>query len=137
MFDKAVKEEQLGKKPVLPIWLTPTQVRILPLSNEYLKLADGIMKKIEAENIRVDIDDREETLDKKIRDAETRWIHYIIVIGPKELNKKSFPVRIRGKKTSKQMSINELIEDIRIEIGSHPFKALPIPRFLSDRPGYR
>ncbi len=137
LFDKAVKEEQLGKKPVLPIWLTPTQVRILPLSNEYLKLADGIMKKIEAENIRVDIDDREETLDKKIRDAETRWIHYIIVIGPKELNKKSFPVRIRGKKTSKQMSINELIEDIRIEIGSHPFKALPIPRFLSDRPGYR
>lgn len=137
LFDKAVKEEQLGKKPMLPIWLTPTQVRILPLSNEYLKLAEDIMKKIEVGNIRADIDDREETLEKKIRDAETRWIHYIIVIGAKELNKKAFPVRIRGKKTSKQMSINELIEEIRIEIGSHPFKALPIPRFLSNRPGYR
>ena len=139
LLDSAVKQEEKGKKPMLPIWISPSQVRILPLSGEsdkFLKMAKELMQKIEKENVRVDIDDREETLEKRIRDAETSWIPYIIVIGPKELKKQKFPVRLRELNLTKQMTMNELIKELNSKTKGYPLKELPMPKFLNQRPGY-
>ena len=140
LFDSAVKQELKGEKPSLPLWVTPTQVRILPLSGQsdkLLKRSKELMYKIEKKNIRVDIDDREETLEKRIRDAEMSWIPYIIVIGPQELNKLKFPIRLRELNMTKQMNINDLIEEINSKIERYPYRELTIPKYLSLRPGYK
>ena len=137
LFDGAVRDEQDGKKPMLPIWLSPTQVRILPMSKDFLKRAEEVMHTVETAGIRVDIDDRDETLEKRVRDAEVSWIPYIIVIGQKEMGKKTFSVRIRRKKQSEQIDIDELIKQIKTEVNGYPFRDLPMPKLLSKRPGYR
>ena len=85
-------------------------------------------------HIRTDIDDRQESLSKRIREAETEWIPYIIVIGDKEA--KSTILVIRDRKTGKQIesNIEELIESVRSEIRDKPFMPLNLPKYLSKRP---
>ncbi|MEM3522131.1 MAG: His/Gly/Thr/Pro-type tRNA ligase C-terminal domain-containing protein, partial [Candidatus Bathyarchaeia archaeon] len=137
IFDYAVKLENEGKKPSLPLWLSPIQVRIVLVSNSYVDYALSLAEKLEKMNVRVDIDDREETLQKKIRDAETSWIPYIIVIGKKELNVNNFPVRVRDINVQKNMSIEEIYNEIRSKSLGYPFKPLTLPKLLSMRPIYK
>lgn len=137
LFDSAVFDEHKGKKPMLPVWLSPTQVRILPMSREFLKKSEEIMHAIEKVGIRVDIDDREETLEKRVRDAEVKWIPYIIIIGQKEIDSNKLSARVRIKKKSVQIDIDELIKQVKAEADGYPFRDLTIPKLLSKRPGYR
>ncbi|HKZ45221.1 MAG TPA: threonine--tRNA ligase [archaeon] len=130
IFDTALKM----KNPALPLWLTPTQVRIVPISDKFNEDADRIAKEIEKSQIRVDIDDRRETVDKKIRDAEVEWAPFSVVIGPKEIESKKLAVRIRETGKVEQMKVEELVERIRKEIENKPFRQLPLPKLLSRRP---
>ncbi|MGB9756713.1 MAG: threonine--tRNA ligase, partial [Candidatus Bathyarchaeales archaeon] len=84
LLEKAYKEQQTGKPPMLPLWLSPTQVRIIPLSEKYTDFSEELAKKMEENCIRVDIDDRTLTLQKRVREAEMEWIPYIVVVGEKE-----------------------------------------------------
>ncbi|MCS6956387.1 MAG: His/Gly/Thr/Pro-type tRNA ligase C-terminal domain-containing protein, partial [Patescibacteria group bacterium] len=68
----------------LPIWLTPIQVRILPLSEKFINYAQKIYQEIKKINIEVEIDNRNDTLNKKIKEAEILHVPYIIIIGEKE-----------------------------------------------------
>lgn len=137
ILDTAAIAEKRGEKPSLPTWLAPTQVRIIPISKELLDYSIKIAKKLEEAKIRVDVDDREETLGKKIRDAEKSWIPYIAVIGKKELENNVLSVRIRGKKNIVILKVNELIKIVKSETAGYPWKPLPMPMLLSKRPIYR
>ncbi len=116
------------------MWLTPTQVRLAPISDEFVKDSEKIALELEKNKVRVDIDDRRETVNKKVRDAELEWIPFIVVIGPKEVKSKKLAVRIRETGKVEQMKTKELVEKIKKEIGDKPFRELPLPKFISKRP---
>jgi threonyl-tRNA synthetase len=134
LLEKAAFDIKDGKKPSLPLWLAPTQVRVIPVSEEYLRHADAIMEAFN--RVRVDIDNRDETVGKKIRDAEKEWIPYIIVVGEKEVGKSMYPVRVRGMSKPVDMSTSELQEKIHAETGDKPFRPLPEPVYLQERPQF-
>ncbi len=135
LLEHAYIEQQKGKKPMLPLWLSPTQVRLLPISDEFIPLANEISDKLERERIRADIDDRNESIGKKIRDAERGWVPRIIVIGEREKTGNKINVRIRESDT-KEMSLPALIKEIREKTENFPFKPLPLPKMLSRRPRF-
>jgi len=128
--------QKKGKKPMLPLWLSPTQIRLLPISDEFISLTEKISDKLEKEKIRVDIDDRNESIGKKIREAEKKWVPRIIVIGEREKVGNKFNVRIRESDEQREMSLPALIKEIREKTESFPFKPLPLPKMLSRRPRF-
>jgi len=93
IFDNLVK-----KNPVLPLWLSPIQVRVIPVSNKYKEEARKVALRLREKMIRADLDDREETVERKIRDAEVSWINYIVVVGKKEIEGKKLTVRKKKRK---------------------------------------
>ena len=95
LLEKAAKDAKEGRKSHLPLWLSPTQVRLIPIKPEFLKFCEDLADKITESKIRVDIDDRNESIGKRIREAETEWIRYILVIGEKEVSAKDLNVRDR------------------------------------------
>ncbi len=133
VFDTAAKQESSGGVPRLPTWLSPVQIRIIPVTGDNLKYAVEVAEVLEAAGIRVDIDDRNETLSKKVRDAEVQWIPYICVVGAREEREKTLSVRVRGAAVYR-MSASELVEKIREEVGGYPTRPLYMPKFLSQRP---
>jgi threonyl-tRNA synthetase len=134
LLEKAAKIKQQGQTPQFPIWLSHTQVRIIPIRNEHLGFAENMENILSRSQIRTDIDDRQESLGKRIREAETEWIPYILVIGDKEVE--STTLVIRDRKTGKQIESNliELIESVKNETKDKPFMPLNLPKYLSKRP---
>ena len=109
LLEKAYREQMAGKAPMLPLWLSPTQVRLIPISDKYMDKVEEIAKKIEVHCIRVDIDDSSSTLQKKIREAEQEWIPYIVVVGEKEVESGNLSVRDREVKGAQQnMTVEEV-----------------------------
>jgi len=121
-------------KPMLPLWLAPTQIRIIPVSQEYLEFAESIVNQFNC--VRVDIDNREETVGKKIREAEKEWVPYIIVVGEKEAGKEKFPVRVRSERKQIEMGVSELQAMVDEITGEMPYRPLPMPLYLQDRPKF-
>ncbi|MDR1181557.1 MAG: threonine--tRNA ligase [Bacteroidales bacterium] len=76
-----------------PLWLTPNQAIILPISEKYQQYAEDVCKKLSQMDIRVTIDDRSEKTGKKIRDAELQKIPYMIIVGEKEMNENTLSIR--------------------------------------------
>jgi threonyl-tRNA synthetase len=132
LLENAYKDSQKGIKPSLPLWLSPTQVRFIPVSKEHL----SFLEKIEIEGVRYDMDDRNETLAKRIRAAEKEWVPYIVVVGDKEIEKRVLSVRIRNR-GNKEMSLEDLTSKIKERTKGKPFKKLPLPIKLSKRPIFR
>jgi threonyl-tRNA synthetase len=136
LLEKAYKEQQGHKPPMLPLWLSPTQVRITPMSDKYLEDVEKLANTLEKRCIRVDIDDRALTLQKRIREAEMEWVPYIIVVGQKEVESGVLPVRERKSGEIRRMKFEQLIGEIEEIIKGKPFKPLPLPRYLSKRPQF-
>ncbi|RLG09048.1 MAG: threonine--tRNA ligase [Thaumarchaeota archaeon] len=134
LLEKAYMQIQRGEKPMLPTWLSPTQVRIIPVSEKYLSDCIKLMEYLEKNGIRVDVDDREESVEKRIMEAETEWIPYIIVFGKREKESRNLSVRIRADGGVVKMRIEELVKRIGEEIRNKPFKPLSLPKLLSRRP---
>ncbi len=122
-------------KPMLPVWLSPVIVRLIPVGLEYEKYCEELLNYLQNSSIRADLDDTEETVSKKIRNAEREWIPYIVVIGEKELKGK-LAVRIRESETQEELSLEELIQKVREQCEGKPFKPLPLPVRLSRRPKF-
>ncbi|MBT8171362.1 threonine--tRNA ligase [Candidatus Bathyarchaeota archaeon] len=137
LLEKAHRDSLKGKVPILPLWLAPTQVRIVPVSEKFIITAEKLMKKIEKNKIRVDIDDRPLSLGKKIRAAEKEWVNYILVIGEREANSDILPVRDRkAGKQIRNLKLLELTSEIREITSNQPFKPLTLPKLLSKRPQF-
>ena len=136
LLEKAYYDEKSGKLPLLPLWLSPTQVRIIPVSDEHLKLSEKLTEDFSKLNIRVDIDDQRETISKRIRNAELEWVPYVLVVGDKE-SKGKLTVRIRKENKQEQMTKENLVKEIKKETEGMPFRPLPLPKLLSKRPVFR
>ena len=134
LLEKAAKDSKEGKKAHLPLWLSPTQVRLIPIKPEFLQFCKNLADKITDSKIRVDVDDRNESIGKRIREAETEWIRYILVIGEKEVNSKDVNVRDRETGELKQISFDDFISEIHEQIKNKPFSHLNSNRFVSIRP---
>jgi threonyl-tRNA synthetase len=134
LLEKTVRDANTGKVPTLPLWLTHTQIRIIPVSSKHLEFGEKILDELNKNNIRADIDDRELSVSKKIREAESEWIHFILVIGDKEVDGKELVVRERLVKSQYNMSLANLIERIKSEISDKPYLPLNLPSYLSKRP---
>ncbi len=134
LLEKAAKDQKEGRKPRLPLWLAPTQVRIIPVKPEFFDHAEKLVEKISQHDIRVDLDDRNESVGKSIRDAETEWIRYIIVIGEKEVNATKLNIRDRKSGNVKELTIDELINEIKEETRDRPFLKMNMNRYVSKRP---
>ncbi len=134
LLEKAAFDMKKGIKPSLPLWLAPTQVRVIPVTHEYTELAEEIKDKFS--KVRVDIDNRDETVGKKIREAEKEWVPYIIVVGEKEANTESYQVRVRGKDKPVGYSASELQTEIHSITADKPFREVPLPIYLADRPQF-
>ncbi|MGH9998683.1 MAG: threonine--tRNA ligase [Nitrosopumilaceae archaeon] len=134
LLEKAAKDIREGRKPQFPLWLAPSQVRVIPVKPEYLQYCEKLAEKITGFDIRVDVDDRNETVGKSIRDAETDWIPYILVIGEKEVSTEKFSIRDRKSGNVKELSIDDLIKEIKEQTKGKPLMKLNINRNLSKRP---
>ena len=136
ILEKAYREQKKGKVPILPIWLSPTQVRIIPVSDKFTKNAEKIAEEISRHDIRVDFDDRTLTMQKKVREAETEWVNYVIVVGQKEIDSKILAVRDRLTGKIVNMKLQKLVDNVLEKTKDKPFKPLPLPKKLSQRPQF-
>ncbi|MCL4392415.1 threonine--tRNA ligase [Patescibacteria group bacterium] len=98
-----------------PVWLSPIQARIIPISEKHLKYAEELRKKMKEQNLRIDIASTGETLSKNIRQGELEKIPYLLVVGDKEIEAKSVNVRERHKKETSTVPIEKFIEKIKKE----------------------
>jgi threonyl-tRNA synthetase len=108
-----ILEHYAGK---LPVWLSPVQVKILPISDKFLEYAKTILHKLKKADIRAEIDDRNEKIGKKIRDTELMKVPYMLVIGEKEMNEEKASVRRQGKGDLGSKLVVEFISEIKNEI---------------------
>jgi len=134
LLEKAAKDIKEGRKPQFPLWLAPTQVRIIPVKPEFLDYCEKIADKVSSFDIRVDVDDRNESVGKSIRDAETDWVSYIIVVGEKEVNATKMSIRDRKTGNVRELSVEELVKEIKEQIHDKPFMKLNMNKHLSKRP---
>jgi threonyl-tRNA synthetase len=127
--------------PALPTWLSPAQVRVIPVTEKHIAFAEELAKTINAAQIRCDIDDRNETMGKKIREAGMDWVPYVIVVGDEEVASKKLTVTVRKKSQpnkpfKEQMTVESLIDAVRKDVEGKPFRPLYTPRKLSMKARY-
>jgi threonyl-tRNA synthetase len=134
LLEKEHMRMQMGEKGALPFWLAPTQVRLLPVSQELNDDCFALMEKIPG---RVDVDDRDEKLGRKIRDAEKEWIPVIVVFGKNEKESGKLTLRLRGEKEQKEMTLEELSKHVDELTNGYPKAPLPLPASVSVRPHFR
>jgi len=112
-FMAYIIEEYKGR---FPLWLSPTQVKILPISDEQLEYAKTIEKELLKNKIRVKVDNRAEKIGYKIREAELERVPYMLILGKKEAEEGIVSIRRRGNKENDVMSLEEFVIKLLKEI---------------------
>jgi threonyl-tRNA synthetase len=131
----AILEEQAmkirdGKTPSLPVWLSPTQVRVIPVAERHHAFCESLLEKIP---FRVDFDDRDMSVGKKIREAERSWVPYTLVVGDRETQGSELSVRVHGGE-QKALSVEGLVAIIAEATAGRPHAPINVPVRLSARP---
>jgi threonyl-tRNA synthetase len=144
MLEREAIKIKKGQKPVMPFWLSPTQVRLIPIKDDFIDDCNDLMNKLNelSQNytMRIDIDDRDESVGRKIRDAEKEWIPIIIVIGDMERDTKSYKPRFRNSEigeNEKSYTIDDLNNLIIGKIKNYPKQKIPLPIYVSKRPKFK
>lgn len=106
-------EQYAGK---FPAWLSPLQVKVLPISDKFLDYAKTVAQKLKNADIRAEVDDRQEKIGKKIRDTELMRVPYMLVVGEKEMNENMVAVRRQGKGDAGVKGIDEFLTELTAEI---------------------
>jgi len=140
---EAIKIKQ-GQKPIIPFWISPTQIRLIPIKDEFVTLCndfiDNLNELSKNYRIRIDIDDRDESVGRKIRDAEKEWIPIIIVIGDIEKDTKTYKPRFRNSEigeNDKSYALDDLNKLIIEKIKGYPQEKIPLPIYISKRPKFK
>ncbi|MBO5476649.1 MAG: threonine--tRNA ligase [Clostridia bacterium] len=102
----------------LPVWLSPSQVKVLTIADRHIEYADALAQKLERMGIRVEVDAREEKMGYKIREAQLSKVPYMIVVGDKEVEENKVNVRIRGVQEQESMDVEAFINKIANEAKS-------------------
>jgi threonyl-tRNA synthetase len=135
LLERSAKISKAGGIASFPLWLAHTQVRIIPVGKQHTELCEKIATELSNKQIRTDIDDRDESVAKKIRESETEWIRYTLVVGDKELQSEKFTVRDRNEKKQRQdVKLEELVKEIKSQTNNKPYLPLNLPKYLSNRP---
>ena len=96
-----------------PLWLTANQVSIIPVGEKHKIYSKKVLKLLENDEIRATVDDRNETVGKKIRESELKKVPFMLIVGDEEVKQKIFPVRAHGGKDIGKMNIDEFIQFIK------------------------
>jgi threonyl-tRNA synthetase len=99
-----------------PTWLTPVQVKILPIAERHQNYARGVFEKLKNAGIRAELDDRKESLGAKIRDAQKEKVSYMLILGDKEMEAGMVSERARSGKADGPFTVETFISNIRKEI---------------------
>ena len=138
VFDTAAQLEKEGKTPYIPTWLAPIQVRLIPLDpapgSHHLDFVEKVAAMLEEHMIRVDIDDRRESLGKRIRDAAREWIPYIGVVGDREVETQTINVTVRRTNDRIALTPEELVTKLLEELKGYPRVQQTLPQRVSQRP---
>jgi threonyl-tRNA synthetase len=129
------------KVPQLPTWLSPTQVRFVPVADRHIPIIEEFAATMNDAGIRADIDDREESMNRKVRSAGMDWVPYIAVIGDREAETGMLTVTVRrlsepNKPKKVEMTLEDLVKAIRKETEGMPCRPLYTPRKLSAKPRF-
>lgn len=133
VFDAAIKKERSGAKGFLPVWLNPEQVRLMTVSDKHIERATEIARRLSESGFRIGIDDRTETVGKKVRDAKQDWVSYAAVIGDRELNSDMLKVYERESNRDIEMSVDNLVELLREKTKGYPNRPMYFPSEMSKR----
>lgn len=113
-FTAFILEETKG---LLPLWLSPVQINVIPVNNEYhLEYAEDLYNKLKDLGVRVELDDRNEKLGYKMRESVMKKIPYAVIIGQKEVESKTISYRKCGSEETTNISTEEFINKILEEI---------------------
>ena len=138
VLDNAVKAEKEGRKGFLPLWLNPEQVRLLTVGEKHLPRAREIATILRRSNLRCTIDDRNESVPKKVREAKQDWVTYVIVIGDKELEgpatHATYNVYDREADKDRKLPMGEIIREAGERTKGFPYRTLYFPPELTKRP---
>jgi threonyl-tRNA synthetase len=99
-----------------PVWLAPVQAVVLPISDDYIPYARDVAKQLNARELRVEVDDRSETIGYKIRSAEKDKVPYMLIVGQKEREAGSVSVRRHGAGEQGVLSVDAFAEQIHVEV---------------------
>lgn len=134
----AILEAALMKeKPELPYWLSPQQLRLLPINDDYVEDCEELANQLSGYHIRIDIDDSDERLGKKIRRAEQEWIPYVMVVGKNEIADNKFSIRKRSGEEVKGLSIEDIGILLKSAQNEMPFRRFNMARRMSRQPTFR
>lgn len=135
-LEEAAKMENRGVKPRLPVWLSPIQVRIIPVSpTKNMDYTLKILERLESKIIRIDVDDRDVSMGRRIKDAESFWIPYIVVIGDKEEEERKLSIRTRDGDIL-TIGIEDFINILDRDLEGYPRERLYINKFVSRRSSF-
>ena len=101
-----------------PVWLSPVQVKVMPISDSQISYAEEVCKKLEDEGFRVELDDRQEKIGYKIREAQLHKIPYMLILGEKEVEANAVGVRVRKEGDIGKMSLDDFINRLKEDIKS-------------------
>lgn len=104
---------------VFPVWLSPIQVQIIPISDRHFDYAQKVLEQLKDANIRVEVDSRAETMQSKIRDSQLQKIPYMIIVGDKEVQAGTVAVRTRDGKDLGSLQLADFIQKVNNEINNH------------------
>ncbi len=133
VLEQANKDKMRGKKPHLPLWMTPVQVRLLPVDDTLVDYCQELGSELDKVGVRHEIDDRSMTLGKKIRSAEKMWTPYIAVIGEKEKSSGKLSVRRREENDQVEMNVAELTAEIENKTSFAPKQRLLLPKLITKQ----
>ena len=137
VLDQCARTEKASGKPSLPLWLSPSQVRLIAVKPEFLEHAKKLADQLAASHVRADIDDRDESLDRRVRDAELNWIPYVAVVGKREVETQMLAIRRRTDGKRYNVGLPELVNEISDQSAGYPVMAQKLPTLISQRPGYK
>ncbi len=129
-IDRAVKEEKKNGFMQFPLWISPTQVRIIP-KNDSIDCAKKFAKKLELLGIRVDIDDRKVSYDDKMKREDLKWIHYVVTI---DKNSQNLIIENRSAKMKRKIiRQKDLIRELKSKLDRNLAVPIYVPMLLSKR----
>ncbi|MFC4447929.1 threonine--tRNA ligase [Halorussus aquaticus] len=135
----ALLETAAGREtPRLPTWLSPTQVRFVPVGEEHVDYCDALADDLKSAGVRADVDEREESVGKRIARAETDWVPYYAVVGDRETegDSEGLKVNVRGEGEEREMEFEELRATVLEDVGYLPKKRRYLPKHVSNHPHF-
>ena len=133
VLEHAHKQKKTGVGPRLPLWMTPVQVRFAPVDDTFVDYCLELGKVLDEAGIRYEIDDRSQTVGKKVRSAEKLWVPYISVVGEREKTSGELSIRRRELKDQVKMTIDELVNEIQEKTSFAPKQRLLLPNLVSKQ----